>query len=112
MLSASAGAPIWRAFIVPFTESPMPSFSRRDLLAGATACLVPSSRVFAQPAPSGPFRLDPLPYPAAKNEPHIDAQTMDIHHGRHHAAYVNNLNAVASQNAQIGQTPLHELLAK
>ncbi len=90
----------------------MSSFSRRDLLVGVTACVVMPSRALAQAAPSGPFRLDPLPYPAAKNEPHIDAQTMEIHHGRHHAAYVNNLNAVASQNAEIGQTPLHELLAR
>ncbi|MGF1642661.1 MAG: superoxide dismutase [Thiotrichales bacterium] len=39
------------------------------------------------------FALAPLPYPANALEPHIDAQTMEIHHGRHHNAYVNNLNA-------------------
>ena len=87
--------------------------SRRHLLAGAAAltagALAP--RAFAQ-APAGPFRLDPLPYAPGKNEPHIDAQTMEIHHDRHHAAYVNNLNAVASQNGQIGQMPLQDILAK
>ncbi len=36
--------------------------------------------------------LPPLPYPANALEPHIDARTMEIHHGKHHAAYVNNLN--------------------
>lgn len=39
------------------------------------------------------FELPPLPYDPAALEPHIDAQTMQIHHGKHHAAYVNNLNA-------------------
>lgn len=39
------------------------------------------------------FTLPPLPYDAAALEPHIDAQTMQIHHGKHHQAYVTNLNA-------------------
>ncbi|RPJ77501.1 MAG: superoxide dismutase [Desulfobacteraceae bacterium] len=39
------------------------------------------------------FSLAPLPYAAVALEPHIDRMTMEIHHGRHHAAYVNNLNA-------------------
>jgi superoxide dismutase, Fe-Mn family len=39
------------------------------------------------------FELPPLPYAPDALEPHIDAQTMQIHHGKHHAAYVNNLNA-------------------
>jgi Fe-Mn family superoxide dismutase len=90
------------------------SISRRSLLAGATTIAASAAipRAFAQQAPSGPFKLDPLPYAPGKNEPHIDAQTMEIHHGRHHAAYVNNLNQVASQNGQVGQMPLHEMLAK
>jgi Fe-Mn family superoxide dismutase len=91
----------------------MTHLNRRSVLMGAAALGAGAafSQAYAQ-APSGPFKLDPLPYPASKNEPHIDAQTMEIHHGRHHAAYVNNLNGVAQQNPQIGQTPLHELLAK
>ena len=39
------------------------------------------------------FTLPDLPYAPAALEPHIDARTMEIHHGKHHAAYVNNLNA-------------------
>jgi superoxide dismutase, Fe-Mn family len=89
------------------------TISRRTILlaastVGASAVM---GRAFAQ-APNGPFKLDPLPYPANKNEPHIDTQTMELHHGRHHAAFVNNLNAAAAQHGQIGQMPLHELLAK
>jgi superoxide dismutase, Fe-Mn family len=52
------------------------------------------------PAPSGPFTLPKLPYAFDALEPHIDAKTMEIHHDKHHAAYVNNLNkAIAGQNA-------------
>ena len=51
-----------------------------------------TAAVNAQPA-SGPFQLITLPYAYDALEPHIDAQTMEIHHSRHHAAYVNNLNA-------------------
>ena len=39
------------------------------------------------------FTLPALPYAPTALEPHIDARTMEIHHGKHHAAYVNNLNA-------------------
>ena len=89
-------------------------FSRRHLLLGASmlgASLAMGGRAFAQ-APAGPFNLDPLPYPANKNEPHIDAQTMELHHGRHHQAYVNNLNGVAAQHGQVGTMPLHDMLSK
>lgn len=46
----------------------------------------------AAPAPTGPHQLPPLPYPADALEPFIDARTMEIHHDRHHAAYVLSLN--------------------
>jgi Fe-Mn family superoxide dismutase len=87
--------------------------SRRHLLTGATLLAASAAipRAWAQ-APSGPFKLDPLPYAPSKNEPHIDAQTMELHHGKHHASYVNNLNAALSQHGELAKMPLHEMLAK
>ena len=87
--------------------------SRRHLLTGATLLAASAAipRAGAQ-APSGPFKLDPLPYAPSKNEPHIDAQTMELHHGKHHAAYVTNLNTSLAQNAEAAKMPLHEMLAK
>jgi len=86
--------------------------SRRHLLTGATLLAASAAipRAWAQ-APTGPFKLDPLPYAPSKNEPHIDAQTMEIHHDRHHAAYVNNLNAALAQNAEAARMPLQDMLA-
>ncbi len=50
------------------------------------------------------FTLPPLPYDFGALEPHIDAKTMEIHHGKHHATYVNNLNA-AIEKAPDARTP-------
>src|SRR5215471_7720447 len=54
----------------------------------------------ATDAPSGPFVLPPLPYPFDALEPHIDARTMEIHHDKHHGAYVTNLNKALAQNME------------
>jgi len=55
-------------------------------------------------------QLPPLPYDAAALEPHIDAQTMQIHHGKHHAAYVNNLNAALEKHADLQNKSAEELI--
>jgi Fe-Mn family superoxide dismutase len=60
-------------------------------LPGAIAQPNPTATAAAA-APGGPFTLPPLPYAYDALEPHIDAQTMQIHHDKHHAAYVANLN--------------------
>ncbi|MCW5906746.1 MAG: superoxide dismutase [Chitinophagales bacterium] len=56
------------------------------------------------------FTLPNLPYAFNALEPHIDARTMEIHHGKHHAAYVNNLNA-AIQGTEWENKSLEEILA-
>jgi len=66
--------------------------------ASAAAAGFPPLQAQAPAAPSGPYALPPLPYSFDALEPHIDAKTMEIHHDRHHAAYVTNLNkALATQ---------------
>ncbi|MBJ7532884.1 superoxide dismutase [Rhodomicrobium vannielii ATCC 17100] len=67
-------------------------------------------RSFAQA--SGPFKLPPLPYAFDALEPTIDAKTMELHHDKHHAAYVNNLNAALKDHPKIAEWPLSQILAK
>ena len=55
--------------------------------------------------------LPPLPYAFDALEPSIDAQTMQIHHGKHHQAYVNNLNAALEKAPDVANKELEELLA-
>jgi len=57
-----------------------------------------------------PYELPKLPYPYEALEPHIDKQTMEIHHTRHHQAYINNVNA-ALQGTGLENVPVDELIA-
>lgn len=57
------------------------------------------------------FTLPPLPYPADALEPHIDKTTMEIHHGKHHNAYVTNLNKALESAPDVAGKSLEELLA-
>lgn len=57
-----------------------------------------------------PFELPPLPYPHDALEPHIDARTMEIHHGKHHNAYVTNLNKALEGHAALAARPIETLL--
>jgi Fe-Mn family superoxide dismutase len=78
--------------------------------AGAFMTSVP--RAFAQAAasPTGPYTVPPLPYPFDALEPHIDPRTMEIHHDKHHAAYVTNLNKAIAEAPDLGKKPVEELL--
>jgi Fe-Mn family superoxide dismutase len=85
--------------------------SRRNLIlasGAAVLCRVPAQ---AQ-ALTYPYTLPPLPYPTTANEPFIDAQTMEIHHDKHHAAYVANLNAALKDYPQVAALPLPTILAQ
>jgi len=62
-------------------------------------------------AEEGPFTLPPLPYDFNALEPTIDAQTMELHHDKHHAAYVKNLNTAVKDHSQVAAMPLEEILA-
>lgn len=57
------------------------------------------------------YELPPLPYPHDALEPHIDARTMEIHHGKHHAAYVANLNKALESAPDLGKKSPEELIA-
>ena len=58
-----------------------------------------------------PFSLPPLPYPTDALEPHIDKVTMEIHHGKHHNAYVTNLNKALESAPNLASKTIEELLA-
>lgn len=94
----------------------MSSMSRRHLMLAATgaAALAAAPRLaFAQaaaPAAATPFTLPPLTYPVAAFEPHIDAKTMEIHHDKHHQAFITNLNTFAKDNPTIAAMPVADVL--
>jgi Fe-Mn family superoxide dismutase len=58
------------------------------------------------------FELPPLPYDYNALEPYIDTQTMQLHHDKHHAAYVNNLNAALQNNSEFASLPIDELVRR
>ena len=58
-----------------------------------------------------PFTLPPLPYAFDALEPYIDKMTMEIHHGKHHGAYVTNLNKALESAPNLAGKPIEELLA-
>lgn len=91
---------------------------RRDFVRasalGAAALLAPKT-LFAMDQPTQgevimPHTLPKLSYAYDALEPHIDAQTMEIHHSKHHQAYVNNLNN-ALAGTGLEETPVEQLIA-
>lgn len=57
------------------------------------------------------YTLPPLPYAFDALEPHIDARTMEIHHDKHHAAYINNLNNALKDHPELAAKPVNDLIA-
>lgn len=74
----------------------------------AALVLAPLAR--AASAPAVAFTLPKLPYAFDALEPHIDAETMEIHHDRHHQAYVDNLNKALASNADLLAMPIDDLM--
>jgi Fe-Mn family superoxide dismutase len=74
----------------------------------AGAAMLPGS---AQAAEATAHTLPPLPYAPAALEPHIDARTIEIHHGKHHATYVAGLNAALAKAPDLAKHPLEHILA-
>jgi Fe-Mn family superoxide dismutase len=90
-----------------------PETGRRDFLkqAAAAAVLVGVGPAFAFAQDAGPYKLPPLGYEFDALEPVIDAKTMEIHHDKHHAAYVTNLNKAVA-GTDLGNQPVDSLIAK
>src|SRR2546428_7357897 len=57
------------------------------------------------------YELPPLPYPKNALEPHIDAQTMEIHHDKHHGAYVTNVNKAIAGKADLEKKSVEDLIS-
>lgn len=81
-------------------------------LVSAAAITLPSA--LAQPAAGGaqavPYTLPALPYAFDALEPHIDARTMEVHHDRHHKAYVDNLNKAVAEFPDVAKKSPEELV--
>lgn len=95
-------------------HSPHRTAPRARRLAGFTfgaAVLLTAAGALAQAA-GGPFSLPALPYTTDALEPVIDKTTMEIHHGKHHQGYVNNLNKAVSADPKLAGLSLEELVAK
>lgn len=91
----------------------MSTLSRREIIGSAAVIggwmVMGTQRAFAQQSGSGgssggPYELPPLPYGYADLEPHIDAQTMKLHHDIHHAGYVRGANEAIARLEEIRRT--------
>ncbi len=67
-------------------------------------------RCAAPAGTGGPYTLPPLPYAYDALEPYVDARTMQIHHDKHHAAYVANLNKAVADFPEVASMPVEDLL--
>ncbi len=85
--------------------------NRRSFLVATGIAAVTAPELFRTEASSMAHELPALPYAFDALEPHIDAKTMEIHHDKHHAAYVTNLNKALEGHADLQSKPLEKLLA-
>lgn len=89
-------------------------FGAGILVAPLAACSRPSKALMASNPMTGPsqFEQAPLPYAFSALEPHIDTLTMEIHFGKHHAAYVKNLNAALAGGGKFDGLDLEQIMAR
>jgi superoxide dismutase, Fe-Mn family len=82
------------------------------VLGGAALASLPGAhaQTVSTPNPGGRFTLPPLPYAYDALEPYIDARTMQIHHDKHHAAYVANLNKAVAEYPDLGKKSVEDML--
>lgn len=81
------------------------------VLLALAALALGSLNVRADEKQAGPFTLPPLPYAYDALEPHIDAETMRIHHDKHHAAYVANANKALAGHPDLAKMTVWDLVA-
>src|SRR6266478_1099711 len=89
------------------------ALKRSTLLTAALASTMAwprSLQAQAAAAPTGPFKLPPLPYDFDALEPHIDTKTMEIHHDKHHQAYITNLNKAVAGEADLAAKSVEDLV--
>ena len=87
---------------------PLSSLWRNLVLSGLAVCA--STSLIAQTEPTGPYTLPPLPYAYEALQPHIDAETMRIHHDKHHQAYITNANKLLVDQPELAKLSPEELL--
>jgi len=89
---------------------PTQSIDRRNFVKlsalAAGAAMLPGAASAAEA-----YKLGELPYAFDALAPHIDAKTMEIHHDKHHAAYIKNLNEALAKDTKLAELPLDKLLA-
>jgi Fe-Mn family superoxide dismutase len=101
-----------RTFSLPLALAAAAAAAALPIAATAIPALAQTSAAPAAAQAQTAFTLAPLPYAADALEPVIDAETMRIHHGKHHQAYVDNLNKAVAADAALAGVPIEQLVAR
>lgn len=88
----------------------MSSSNRRQFISTTLGLAAAAATGLGKSAMAADYTLPALPYDFKALEPHIDARTMEIHHDRHHATYIKNLNDALKPHAALQGKPVEELL--